>query len=330
MLAPAPEPAALALLGDDDPTLNVADNWPGPASDESRRHHARADDPGGQCVCAGVIPFCIHRSKLYFVLGKSRAGGRFGSFTGKGTPGESPERTAAREFTEETLGVILSETEMLDRLRRTSAERVIHSRTPTGKSCVTFLVEVPYSPTYGETFRRVRGLLESQQLLPYNLAEMADLRLIQAEYMTTVVKRTWQHSGLIRSEDSWAKIEAIAARWQPSAARAGAPHAPFLDPLAAHDDGPRADSPCATPLQHLHEQQLLGRYNHDGGSGGFASAAPSLLARLRRRPIAALDDQHTPPTNCAADSPAAEGVGRNGGDMNVWADTVAAVLPMRI
>lgn len=103
---------------------------------------------------------------------------------------------------------------MLDCLQTVREDRTITALTPTGKTCYTYLVEVPYSHTYVETFKRVRGLLESQGVLTYNLAEMIELRMVTSDYMITSVKRAWTTSGLIRSPEAWAKIESVSKSWR--------------------------------------------------------------------------------------------------------------------
>ena len=54
---------------------------------------------------AGVIPFCMHEGKVWFLFQKTFTGRKTGhlvDFGGGGEPGESHRQTAIREFIEET------------------------------------------------------------------------------------------------------------------------------------------------------------------------------------------------------------------------------------
>ena len=163
---------------------------------------------------AGVLPYFIHGNRIFFVLGRSRVGGKLSTFTGKRCEYDVEEtvvETAAREFTEETLAVMLSRKEALERVQSCPHEHIIKSRSPRGLDCSTFLVQVPFNRHYPSVFERLRDFLESQRLLPWHLSEMQSLVSVTAHTMLTAVRRAWERNGLINTAAHWVPIEKVCA-----------------------------------------------------------------------------------------------------------------------
>jgi len=162
--------------------------------------------------CAGVLPYCTIGGRVYFLLGKSRAGHKLTTFTGKQSgENERVEETAAREFAEESLSVMLSRDEAYESIKECPPTHIIKSKSPRGHNCTTFLIQVPFSRIYPQVFERVRGLLLSQNLLPWHLAEMSQIVMVSAQVMLQTVRAAWQTSGLINTEDQWKVIELVCA-----------------------------------------------------------------------------------------------------------------------
>lgn len=123
---------------------------------------------------AGILPVAVHGDELFFALGKERYVSHWrGSLKWSGFEGgrkneESVEYTAAREFVEESLGVIpfngrtASIAEIADALRGGEyVLRIVLSIVQSDAGApqryhVTYVVQVPYDPRYTEVFQEKR------------------------------------------------------------------------------------------------------------------------------------------------------------------------------
>lgn len=144
-----------------------------------------AGSPTGRCAGAGVLGFCAPHSEggeVYFLLGKERncpswryGSDRWSDFAGSCKDGEAPEQTAAREFVEETMGVVPSAGGVADlALALERGEHslkvvvTIESGEHESKHHITYVKRVPWCPQMPEVFEATRSAL-------LRLHEMCDL-----------------------------------------------------------------------------------------------------------------------------------------------------------
>jgi hypothetical protein len=170
--------------------------------------------------CAGVIPYCLWGSSVYFILGKSRSN-KLLSFTGKSehcrnsgvpcTMFESPCMTAARELYEESLGSILKYEQCVEATRACDLNHVMIGLSPKGTVVYSFLVEVPFRKHYTTCFAKIRTFLNFIDVREHYLNEFSELKVVCAETMNTKIKQNWRSSGMLTTEQEWQKIERLAA-----------------------------------------------------------------------------------------------------------------------
>jgi len=101
---------------------------------------------------AGVLPY--HRTHG-FLLGRETSNKLWADFGGQCEPGESAEECAAREFSEETMGIVLSRQEVARRL----ADAPYHQRSAAYRM---YLLELPYCeklvPAFKKRYRQLSRL----------------------------------------------------------------------------------------------------------------------------------------------------------------------------
>lgn len=102
----------------------------------------------------GVLPFAIYRNKIYLLLGREkyvkdwRASHKWSDFGGRLEKGEKIKEGAAREFYEESMGLIVgSKEEALAMLDDQLCYR--------GPNSIIYLVLVPFNPTLPIIFKNV-------------------------------------------------------------------------------------------------------------------------------------------------------------------------------
>ena len=163
--------------------------------------------------CAGVLPYCQMAGKTYFLLGKSRKLNMWTTFSGKDElTDESEFQTAAREFDEESLGVICSKERMLHLVQKTPI--VLNSRTPRGRTCRIFVVQIPYSKTYAPTFNHVSQFLKRfDPQLVYKYTEIREIRWIEESVMIQHIKPIWIKNKHLREEVEWMKLRNLGPRF---------------------------------------------------------------------------------------------------------------------
>lgn len=159
--------------------------------------------------CAGILPYCYYNNSLYFLLGKSKRNNRLITFSGKNDEIEDdPCETAAREGYEETLGCILDKSTILEKVRK--CERILLSQTPKGMPCYTYVIEIPFKKHYNMCFGKTREFLYCMGINKmYHLQEMVDIKWVCANSMFTKLRKSWEKSGILRSQEEWDKLLAL-------------------------------------------------------------------------------------------------------------------------
>jgi hypothetical protein len=111
---------------------------------------------------AGVLPFTIVDERIYFLLGADRVEMVFSDFGGRAEADDlgNHRTTAAREFFEETAGMVMdfgsAHARLLDMHR---PQCVIHSTTYGGMVYFMHVLDVPWTPEAVTAFHRVQSVL---------------------------------------------------------------------------------------------------------------------------------------------------------------------------
>lgn len=181
--------------------------------------------------CSGVLPYTLFNNSIFFLLGKSRRTGRLITFSGKNMPSETPQTTAAREFFEETLGAVMDKPAMLALLP--GCEHVLHSTTPRGRPCTTYVVHIPYRRFYTLCFAKTRTFLEQANFRCTEYLEMCDIKWVCAYSFMSRVRRQWERHGTLTNAMEWDKLLDLCNKqgmqWQRDQWRSD-------DPCDSHDD----------------------------------------------------------------------------------------------
>lgn len=113
---------------------------------------------------AGILPYTIYKGRVYFLLGKDTKENTWSDFGGRMDPKDTEslrfihikstrEKTAAREFTEETCGVIQSYNTTLDRINSRRRILLIDSVTPRGHPYFMYLMNISKKDEYITNFK---------------------------------------------------------------------------------------------------------------------------------------------------------------------------------
>ena len=157
--------------------------------------------------CSGILPFTYFNQSVYFLLGKSKRNNRLTTFSGKNDDLETePSETAAREGYEETLGCLMDKMDLLDRISKCKEDKIIHSFTPRGMPCFTFLVEVPFRKHYILTFHRTKDFITTMGIRSYQLQEMSDIKWVCAKTMFTKIRKVWERNSILSCDSEWKKM----------------------------------------------------------------------------------------------------------------------------
>uniref|UniRef100_A0A6C0AZW4 Nudix hydrolase domain-containing protein n=1 Tax=viral metagenome TaxID=1070528 RepID=A0A6C0AZW4_9ZZZZ len=90
---------------------------------------------------AGIVPYTISNGYTYFLLGKETSNNKWSGFVGGSEPGETPRKTAIREFHEETATIFTNANGYIEK-QLTLIEPIIE-KTSTGKTVYIWFVEFP-------------------------------------------------------------------------------------------------------------------------------------------------------------------------------------------
>ena len=107
---------------------------------------------------AGVMPYAVVDGKIYLLLGMDRRDGSWSDFGGRSEPGDASHRaTAAREFYEETAGVVMVHPSAVKRLEAVTPWR---SLTVGKNDYFMFPLRIAYSDDYRRSFEMTLALAE--------------------------------------------------------------------------------------------------------------------------------------------------------------------------
>lgn len=137
---------------------------------------------------SGILPVSrTPEGKLVFLLGKDVRDGTWSDFGGKvERPDAGPLDTAAREFYEETLGVVAPRAGMRQRMIPSNCV-VLRGTTQNGHPYWMFVMEVPYSASVRNHFLKSAAFLKSKNLLA--LVEKVDVAWVDLETLWIIPKR---------------------------------------------------------------------------------------------------------------------------------------------
>lgn len=133
---------------------------------------------------AGILPVSRFKGELLVLLGRDRVDGQWSDFGGRCEAEDrgDPKRTAAREFFEESMGVILGIDGIRERLDCSKCHSTIESRTMGGQKYSMYIVGVPFFQTYGSQFLKVarfarymeakRRFLEKSEISWFNVNDL--------------------------------------------------------------------------------------------------------------------------------------------------------------
>ena len=100
-------------------------------------------------VAAGVLPYDVDHG---FLLGRETSDGLFSGFAGFREAGESPRTCAAREFFEETMGILMDEADAEDVL--VDAEYFEFPTSSPDRIFRLYMLEIPHDPAIAPEFRK--------------------------------------------------------------------------------------------------------------------------------------------------------------------------------
>lgn len=153
-------------------------------------------------VGAGVLPWSINESgQIVLLLGQEGEGffsgaGTWCGFGGSRDKDENAVCTAAREFMEESMALIMNETEILNILE--DPDNIQHTWVYQGPKFVEFLVYIPYNEQLVDLFTRVRNLILIHNKDEDNcILEKSKIEWFELHY---VYKAAQKHGHTIRPE----------------------------------------------------------------------------------------------------------------------------------
>ena len=143
---------------------------------------------------AGVLPIAFDALGVcHFLVGDDVRGigaSDFGGKADKRLDRGSIIATAAREFNEETLGIVMTTREMERRL--VASALFVDGATQNGNTYRMFIVEVPFDTTVPSTFERASAFLESKNLHRSTIEKLNVKWLLFDELMKTGLRSVFK------------------------------------------------------------------------------------------------------------------------------------------
>jgi hypothetical protein len=118
-----------------------------------KRYNSEIKGSRKNFYCAGILPFYVKNSTVYFLLGKDHEG-KWSDFGGR-SEGKDNGRwdvTAAREFYEETIGSVMDIPSVLSRISMKKHHLKIKSKTLNGSNYFMYVLRIPYKDYYRINF----------------------------------------------------------------------------------------------------------------------------------------------------------------------------------
>lgn len=148
-----------------------------------------------RAYAAGILPFTRYRGKILWLIAEDVRDGTYSDFGGKAerldavdprmTP---PEATAAREFLEETYGLVLSE-QQLHAVFSTRNYLLLMSTTRAQHPYYCYVVQVPFQPHLRDIIQKLLGFFRLRNVYR-TFVEKTDVRWVTtAELFGSLPKR---------------------------------------------------------------------------------------------------------------------------------------------
>ena len=124
---------------------------------------------------AGILPFAVVDDKIYLLLGCESTDGTWSDFGGKmeTEDGHNPQRTACREFMEETLGVVTNFSEINLYIQNSPC---LQGCTYSGQKYYMYVVRIQWSPHHSTYFAKAHQLMGRIQPTQRKLLEKRCIR----------------------------------------------------------------------------------------------------------------------------------------------------------
>ena len=126
---------------------------------------------------AGIVPYIIKSNQVYFLLGMETSNNKWSGFVGGSEPGETIERTALREFHEETAMIFINQDEYISSQLRLTNPFV--ETTTSGKPVYIWFIKFP------ETLNDFSQFYNNKQLLSYQFNEKSALKWFTIEEVSS-------------------------------------------------------------------------------------------------------------------------------------------------
>lgn len=143
--------------------------------------------------------------RVVFLVGKDIRDGTWSDFGGKvERPDRGPTDTAAREFFEESLGVVASQWAVQQRMHPSNCV-ALPGTTQNGHPYYMYLLEVPYSPHVRQHFLKTRDFLQAKGYV--SCIEKTDVAWVDLAGLKAIPKRTVFKATVERHMGTLARIE---------------------------------------------------------------------------------------------------------------------------
>ena len=153
---------------------------------------------------AGVLPVAFKDDVTHFLLGtdiRNSGAADFGGKAERRLDKGQIQNTAAREFFEETLGLSISNDQMVQRLLDPSRHIALRGRTQNGNLYVMYVTEVPFVPEITSNFRRLSSFLRfkgvHKSLVEKTGVEWLTIDELKAAQKRAVFERTFTDNEVV-------------------------------------------------------------------------------------------------------------------------------------
>ena len=141
---------------------------------------------------AGILPYAIHKEKVYFLLGKDYKDDAWSDFGGKVELQDNciPYRTAAREFYEESIGSIFSYDSVENLLKNEVNYKLVMSHTLNGSPYYMYVIQIPYD-NYRKIFIKTLSFIRHIKLDTNKYYEKSDTKWVSKESLFASINKTY-------------------------------------------------------------------------------------------------------------------------------------------
>lgn len=135
-----------------------------------------------QIYSAGILPIFIKNECIYFLLGKG-TNGEWSDFGGRSEISDKGrwDVTACREFYEESVGSILTYTDIVRRLQNKKNYIRVKGQTLNGSPYYMYVVKIPFDSSYKEKFKATTSFINYTKILDSKYAEKIEIQWISID-----------------------------------------------------------------------------------------------------------------------------------------------------